>query len=415
MIINNKEINEEMIYEQLDNGIKCYIIPKPGYVEKVVAVAVNYGSADIKYNKNGKTIDTPQGVAHFLEHKLFEGKHENTFDRFVKLGASVNAFTNYVNTAYHFSCNENLDECVKILLDFTSECYFTDENVEKEKGIIKQEIKMYQDDPFWRGYLNLMGGLYKECPVKYDIAGTPESVDETDKGVLFDCYEDFYVPSNMVFVAAGDGVESIIDTLNNFKGYNKRSGRSVERHYPRESTETQKNVKSKMNVSRDMFNLGFKETSMEGDVLLRNLSQKLFLDYMFGTSSDFYENCYNEGLIDDSFSSEYSGSTFYGMTVFSGNCSEPENLTERILNAVKDLNGLDNERFMTIKRKHIGRFIRGFNYLSGIVNGQIDMFSKGLTIFDFYDKLRHISVEEVYAARKLYTDKNYTLSCVVAK
>jgi len=166
----NKTVNESIYFKRLSNGMKCYIIPKLGYVEKQAMLGVNYGSVDYVFSAGGKDFAQPAGVAHFIEHKMFENKEINVFERFMGLKASVNAFTNFTNTAYYFTGSENFYECLRLLLEFVQRPHFTDENVEKEKPIIAQEIEMYEDNPFWVMYFNLLGALYKESPIRQKIA-----------------------------------------------------------------------------------------------------------------------------------------------------------------------------------------------------------------------------------------------------
>ncbi len=412
MIIHEKSINEKIIINTLPNGLKCYIIPKENYVEKQAAIVVNYGSAHSRFNVDGTQHDTPLGIAHFLEHKLFEGKAGNAFDQFVNFGADVNAFTNYTNTAYYFNCNHNFEDNFKVLLSFTQEPFFTEENVEKEKGIIKQEIKMYDDNPFWRSYLNMQLGLYREKPIRNDIAGTQESIDQINKDTLYTCYHSFYVPQNMAIICAGSVPDTVMKLAEEF--WDKKSGSLPNTDFGNEPEDSDPYMEDQMQVSMPMFNLGFKENDLGRDVLTRMTSQKIVLDYLFGLSSEFYQENYSKGLLDDSFSFEYSCSGFYGTVIFSGSSKEPKALLEAIQKQIdrarKD--GLNENRVSVIRKKHIGRFIRGFNYIGGIVNGQIDMFSKGLTIFDVLQKYNSISDQEIFDGLSLYGNKNFTLSVV---
>ena len=202
----NRIINEEVISAKLDSGLDVLLIPKKGYIKKYAIFSTKYGSNDNKFipiNEND-VIQVPEGIAHFLEHKLFEEPEGNIFDEFSKLGTNVNAFTNFNQTSYLFSCTDNFCESLELLIKFVQNPYFTDENVEKEKGIIAQEIKMYEDNPGWRVFFNALKGMYFEHPVKIDIAGTIESIQNIDKETLYKCYNTFYNPKNMVLVTVGE-------------------------------------------------------------------------------------------------------------------------------------------------------------------------------------------------------------------
>lgn len=243
--IVNDILKEELYYEKLDNGLDVYFMPKKGFMKKFAVLATNYGSNELEFipiNENEK-FRVNEGIAHFLEHKMFEQPDGgNAFDKFSKLGASANAYTNFTMTAYLFSCTDNFYESLEHLIDYVQTPYFTDENVEKEKGIIEQEIKMYNDDPDWNVYFNCLRAMYKDYPVNVDIAGTVESIYKITKDELYKCYNTFYNPGNMALFVVGDvEVDKVMESIKKSNHSNiEKLDHSIKRFYPEESKEINK-------------------------------------------------------------------------------------------------------------------------------------------------------------------------------
>jgi len=361
--IESPLLKESIFYRKMDNGLDVYIMNKPGYQKQFAIYATHYGSNDSSFVPPGKKepITVPDGIAHFLEHKLFEEEHGNVFESYSKLGALPNAFTNFTTTAYHFTSTDNFYECLDILTGFVGRPYFTDENVEKEKGIIAQEIKMYEDNPNWRVFFNLLRGLYHEHPVRKDIAGTVESIYKINKEALYTCYETFYHPSNMVLFIAGEiEPERIFKQLaQSFKGekFSRPKQGEIKRIYPQEPENVaEKVVKQKLHVSRPLFALGFKDCDIgyQGERLLdKMIINQILLDMLAGPSSEVYNLLYEKGLIDNSFETEFTGEKDYGYAIFSGESPEPEKTTEILLEEIdkRKNSPWDEDYFIRIKRK----------------------------------------------------------------
>ena len=271
----NRIINEEVISAKLDSGLDVLLIPKKGYIKKYAIFSTKYGSNDNKFipiNEND-VIQVPEGIAHFLEHKLFEEPEGNIFDEFSKLGTNVNAFTNFNQTSYLFSCTDNFCESLELLIKFVQNPYFTDENVEKEKGIIAQEIKMYEDNPGWRVFFNALKGMYFEHPVKIDIAGTIESIQNIDKETLYKCYNTFYNPKNMVLVTVGDiSFDNVIEVVNKVERKGLESEEKIIRLFPEEKKGVlEKYVEESLITSMPLLAIGFKEEDLgyDGESLVK--------------------------------------------------------------------------------------------------------------------------------------------------
>jgi len=421
---HNSLLNEEIYIKILPSGLKCYIIPKRSFVQKQAVICVNYGSVDTRFVHGGREHATPAGVAHFIEHKLFDKKDTDIFTEFSRLGGSVNAFTNFVNTAYYFSCTENFANNLNLLLEFTQNPYFTDENVEKEKGIITQEIRMYQDNPFWALYLNTIKGLYSKSPILDDIAGTEDDVNAITKETLLNCYDAFYFPGNMALICTGD--VDIDETLsiagrgvkpNPFNG-SDNTGRPnrVQRVYAEEpDVITRAYTETDMPLARPMFTIGFKDTDFEGSVADRIASARILADYVCGESSGFFNGLYAQGLIDNPFSLEYMCSLFFGTAMLGASAGDPQKVCGAVIAEFERVRGggLLPERLELIRRKHVGRFVRVFDSVDGVGTGMVDMFSKDIDFFDLLKSYKTMDAEylEKRLAR-LYTPDNYTLSVV---
>lgn len=414
----NEILDEKINVKTLPSGLKCYIIPKKGYVESQGLIAINYGSTDIKFKVKGKTIESPAGMAHFLEHKLFENKQKNIFYEFSKQGGSVNAFTNFTNTAYYFNCIDNFYDNLKLLLEFTANPYFTDENVEKEKGIITEEINMYLDNPFWQVYFNMLNAMYSKSTIKENIAGSAESIDKITKEILYDCYNIFYNPKNMALICVGDLDEEEIYKIS--KDYmTDRNDFSVEVFREKEPDNiNQSYIEEKMNISIPMFNIGFKETDLESNVTERIVSSKLIMDIICGESSLFFQNLYNNNLLDAPISLEYTNGKSYGTVIFSGSSDSPKKVQELLNSEIKNLqkNGIDKKRFEQIKRKHIGRYKRSFNNIDAIATAQVDLFYKNIELFNIMDCYTEITQDQVQQRlQNLFAEDRCVLSVVSSK
>ncbi len=425
-LIKNPVLKESIIYKKMDNGLDVYIMPRPGYQKQFAIYATRYGSNDSSFIPPGKKdpIVVPDGIAHFLEHKLFEEESGNVFESYSKLGAHPNAFTSFKTTAYHFTSTDNFYECLDILIGFVGRPYFTDENVEKEKGIIAQEIKMYEDNPHWRVFFNLLGGLYHQHPVKKDIAGTVESIYQIQKEDLYLCYETFYHPTNMVLFVAGEvEPDKIFKHINEHikkQKADRRKQEEIKRIYPEEpSSIAKKVVKQKLHVSRPLFALGFKDIDVgyKGERLLdKTIMNEILLDLLVGPSSEVYNLLYEEGLIDDAFGAQFTGEEDYGFAIFSGESPEPEKVADILLEEIekRKKSPWEEEHFLRIKRKNMGQFIRGFNYLESTGVKFVSMIFKDIHLFDYLERIEKIRYEDILKQLDtMYSSERSCLSLIL--
>ncbi|ORX24037.1 peptidase M16 [Thermoanaerobacterium sp. PSU-2] len=419
MEVFNDLIKEKMYKYEHESGLNVFVMPKKGFIKQYAMFATHYGSNDREFIIPGESEPThvPDGIAHFLEHKMFEEESGSVFEEFSKNGASANAYTNFTTTAYLFSCTDNFYSNLKLLLDFVQRPYFTDENVEKEKGIIAQEIRMYDDDPSWRLFFNMLGGLYRQHPVKIDIAGTIESISRIDKDILYKCYNTFYHPSNMVLFAVGDvDVDKVAEIVNDSVKTEKRNG-EIKRIYPDEPTKINKNyVEQKMSVSMPLFNIGFKDNDIGygGKRLLKkDITTQICLEILAGRSSDLYEKLYNDGLIDTTFDVEYVGEVDHGYSIIGGQSVDPEAVKKALIAKISSINKVDDGDFYRIKKKILGRFVKSFNSVESIAHNFISYYMKDINILDFTSVIEDITPDDVLNRFKThFNEDNCVLSVV---
>lgn len=425
-VLESPLLREKVYMRRVEPGLEVFVLPKKGYVKKYATYSTNFGSIDSRFivEGEGHELSVPDGVAHFLEHKLFEDEDGNVFDRFAKLGASSNAFTNFTNTAYLFSSTEHFDECLEILLDFVQSPYFTEESVEKEKGIIEQEIRMYEDNPQWRIFFNLLAAMYKEHPVRVDIAGTVESIRKIDKDVLYQCYRTFYHPSNMAVFVVGDvDPERVLDQVEaNISKRNYKPLGEIKRIYPTEPRELPKDyVMQELVVSQPVLNLGFKERDLgyEGERLFkRELATNLVLDVVFGSSSKLYNELYEEGLIDDEFDAGYVAERDYSHTIVGGETAEPDRLFERLRTGIMQAQaeGISTEKFEHFRRKAMGEFLRSFNSLEFIANNFLAYHFRKINFFSYLDVFQSLTLDDVNdRLREHLAEDNMARSVILPK
>lgn len=387
-----KQLNESVFQETMENGLKVFLLSKPEMAKTFGIFTTNYGSIDQTFTPLGKDkeVTVPEGIAHFLEHKLFEKEDRDVFQDFTKLGASANAFTSFTKTAYLFSATSHIEKNVETLLNFVQDPYFSEQSVEKEKGIIAQEIRMYEDQPDWRSFFGTIQSLYHDHPVKVDIAGTVDSIEKITKDDLYTCYETFYHPSNMVlFVAGNIEPEAMMKQIRDNQAQKEfPDAPEINRSYPDEPVSVaQKEHAITMPVTTAKAMIGVKEkvAHLSGKELLRaELLSDMILDYYFARSGPFYEELYKNDLVDDSFSYETELDRQFGFTVLGGDTRHPDQMTKRVKEMLHQLKqqSISEEDFTRMKRKKIGQFMRALNSLEFIANQFTHYHTLGVDLFD---------------------------------
>lgn len=399
-VIENLKIKEKLYTEKLENGMMVMIIPKKGTQKKYVIWGTHYGSNDSKFIIPGhkEAIEVPKGVAHFLEHKMFEQENgKNSLDVLTALGVEANAYTTNDHTAYLFECTDKFYEALDELMDYVQHPYFTDENVEKEKGIIGQEIMMYDDYPEWKVYLNTLEAMYQEHPVRLDITGTIETISHIDKEVLYNCYNTFYNPSNMVLVVCGDFEPDEILREIKSRLLDKKSEGEIKRIYPTESDEiVQPTINQNMEVSMPLFTIGIKDKPAdEKEKVKKHITIEILLNIILGRSSELYKKLYNEGIIFAQPSLEYEFTSDYAHILITGQATEPEKLFNEFKNKIAEFkqNGINKNDFERIKKMIYGGYVKEYNDVADIARMFLADSFKGINSFDYIEEIGSINVE----------------------
>ena len=336
-------LKEEILSCELPCGLPVFVSSKREYNKKFAILSTRYGSLDREFidPENNQRVVAPDGVAHFLEHKLFEEKSGDVFDKFAKNGASSNAGTSFISTSFIFSCTDYFEKNLRLLLNFVCNPYFSRESIERERFIIAQEIRMYQDNPDWRVLMNLLNGLYHEHPIKNDITGTLESIAQIDESTLHRCHRIFYHPSNMaLFVAGGVDPDRVFCFVDKFFSKVKTGGcGKIQRVFPKEPRQAAVGkITERHLVSRHRVLLGFKDdnSSLQGrELVKREILSQILLDLFFGKSSSLHNSLYKRGLIDDSFSTTYACEDGFGFSAIGGETRDPYALERSILQMIR--------------------------------------------------------------------------------
>lgn len=418
------QLQEELFYEKMANGLQVYILPKKGFNKTFATFTTKYGSIDNQFVplRKEEMVTVPDGIAHFLEHKLFEKEDGDVFQQFSKQGASANAFTSFTRTAYLFSSTANVEQNLETLIDFVQSPYFTEKTVEKEKGIIGQEITMYDDNPDWRIYFGLIQNMYKNHPVKIDIAGTIESISHITKDLLYGCYETFYHPSNMLlFIVGPIDPEKIMKQIRdnqNKKDFQEQP--EIERFNYDEPVEVAKDKQViPMNVQSSKCLVGLKAlnpTKSGKEMLKYELSINIILDYLFGKSSAFYEELYNEGLIDETFSYDYTEEHSFGFAMVGGDTSNPDALADKLKKIMLDFKNhtISEDELSRVKKKKIGSFLRSLNSPEFIANQFTRYAFNETNLFEIVSVLEELTTDELMNTAKEFIDeKRFTVCQVV--
>lgn len=427
----DERLNEKVYFEHLDNGLDVIIIPKKGATDYYAMYATHFGSLNYKFKAPGDTEITtvPDGVAHFLEHKLFEEEDGvNALDKLSKIGANANAYTTFNHTAYLFSCNEKFDEAFDMLLKFVQNPYLTEENVQKEKGIIGQEIKMYDDDPDWQLFFNSLYAMYGDKhAITKDIAGTVDTIAEITPEILYKCYNTFYDPSNMVICVAGDvEPEKILEKIKNSVKHTEEKPQ-IERYYGEITKGVYKDrIEKAMDISTPMAILAFKDTTDVSlkpagfnrdtfELVKRNVAIEILLNMIAGESSELYSELYNEGLLTKPMGVDYTFEEDYAFSSFLFETNDVDKVVERIKEKITELkqNGIEDENLNRVKKMLYGEYVKVFNDATNTARVFVSNYFRGVNSFEFVDAYKVIDKQYIEEILKEHFDfENMALSVI---
>lgn len=421
-MMNIKEVRNELLnekYYDIDHpsGLKILVMPKENYSSTYAIFATKYGSIDTMIQMDdGSFKEIPEGTAHFLEHKLFESEDLDAFERFAKTGASANAYTSFDRTGYLFSCSANFKKNLEILLDFVQNPYFTQATVEKEQGIIGQEIDMYKDAPDWEVMFNCLRTMYHNLPVRIDIAGTQESIAQITAKTLYGCYDNFYNLHNMVLAVAGNAdVDEIIEVAD--KVLKPVEGKMAQRKVIDEPKEViDSYIEEKLSVATPQFMFGFKESwDAPERTAKEEVTMEILLDMISGQSSELYKRLFDDKLINNSFGFEYFTGFGYSCVLFAGESNDPKKVAEEIVKEIKRFRdtGFDETTFERTKKKLYGRMIMGMNDVDSIANNMAVSYFAGEDIFTDFEIYKTITLDDVNELFGKTLDEKYSVLSVI--
>ncbi len=385
--IYNQRLDEKYYSIHHPTGLEILVFPKPGYRSAYAVFGTRYGSIDTCFRRSGENdfIKVPEGIAHFLEHKLFESEDLDAFERYAQTGASANAFTSFDRTCYLFSTTGNFKESLEILLDFVQSPYFTPETVQKEQGIIGQEIRMYEDEPNWEVLFGLLRAMYHNNPVRIDIAGTVESIAQIDDKLLYSCYNTFYNLHNMVLCVSGNVTpEEVLEVADRLLKPAEKI--EIERKFPEEPKEVvSHSVSKKLSVAVPVFAIGFKEECEKPERTLKEkIETAILLEILAGNTSNLYKDLFEQGLINTSFCSEYFNGFGYASIIFTGESKEPEKIQEALKKEIFRLreHGIDPSDFERARKFLYGRTVMSYNDIEAIADNMVNSYFSGHGLFD---------------------------------
>ena len=416
--IESKRLGDCYYKVEHPSGLTILLAPMKGFSTAYAMFGTAYGSIDtcIKTAENGEFKKLPEGIAHYLEHKLFESEECSAFERYAKTGANANAFTAFDRTAYLFACSENFEESIEILLDFVTHPYFTAETVAKEQGIIGQEIRMYDDSADWRVLFNLLGALYHKNPVKIDIAGTVESIAEITADLLYDCYNTFYNLHNMVLTVAGNfepeavlkAADKVLEPAKDFYLEHGDCGEpeSVVENY----------VEQHLPVSVPMFNIGFKgKTGAEAENFRGSILDEIFVGALCDDYTKVYRELYDEGLINATFGSEVFCGRDYISILLSGESRDPEKVYNRLKEEFEHLleHGIPKDVFECAQKTVYGHYMRSSDRVTGVATALFNCHFPGVNMYEMLEIAASATPESVIERIKTtYSAENSALSVI---
>ena len=417
-IVENDKIKEKVCIEKLENGLTIMVFPKKTR-KKFIIWSAGFGSIDNKFyaNDEDKLTVLPDGIAHYLEHKLFEQENgKNSLDVLTTIGVDANAFTTNDHTAYLFECTENFDEALVEFMDYVQNPYFTDENVEKERGIIEQEIMMYNDYPEWVLYMNLMKAMYKDNEINIDVAGTKETIANIDKEKLYKIYNSFYVPENMILVVCGDfNPEEIIEKLKSMitmKGGNF----NTKRVYNSEQEEiVEKYIEQEMDISMPLLMIGYKDTNYSKEITKRDLTMSILANIILSKSTELYKNLYESGKIFTEPGFDYEYSKTFGHALIQIKTNFVQDVLKELESSIESLKtkGIGEEEFKRAKKRLYGDIVKDYNEVDSIASGLVEDYFIGEKPFECFEEFSKITKEYAQSIlEEVFTENKKVVSVI---
>ena len=421
---SHPRLSEEYVELLHASGLRIYVFPKKmSTVSALYATA--FGAMDTAFRLESDTTETvvPDGCAHFLEHKMFEeADGSDAYERFSPLGADANAYTSWDKTAYLFHATGDSEEALRELLGFVSRPYFTRASVKKEQGIIAEEIRMNDDSPAERCFMNLLRAMYRENSIRKDICGSEASISEITPEVLYACHRVFYRPSNMVLVIAGDVdpdriaavVDEILEPTSDAREIFRRNDNANESP----SVDTPY-IEERMTVGRPIFVIGLKDhraTMLSPDERMRrDAAMTLLKEIYFSSSSKLYSALLDEGLISPSFAAGYGATARYAFLEIAGESDDPGRVLFEVKRTVKRAieEGIDRDAFVRAKRVMYAKAVKSFDSTRTVAEMLLDYVMSDYELFRYVDLYEEITEEEVEGLlSEIFKEECYALSVI---
>ncbi len=395
-------LGEEVWLARTSAGMPLRVFPTDRFQETAAMVTFRYGATDLGFSIGGDRHESPLGTAHYLEHKLFEDEAIAVFDRFARRGAQVNAMTGFTQTSYYFTATDQVHENMQDLLHLVANAHITEENVEKERGIIDQEIRMYEDSPDYRLFFDFVGNLYEEHPVRHPVGGTTDSIQEVTAEHLLDCHRAFYTAGNAALGVAGPVDPHAILEL--AEASHLLAGEPPTSIWPKDSGPAfRSRSETRMEVGRDRVMVGFKDRKLEADAEARwrrELVTRVLLDRWFSASSELREELRRRGLVDDSLSAGYVADFSFGFVVVSCETDDPDGVAEVLRDLMLGDVEIDEDHLERVRRKLLGRYVRDFEAVSNCAFGQAREALEGIDPFCAVERMTALSAADVEQRRQ---------------
>lgn len=396
-VVRDPVLGEAVWCATTSRGLRLRVAPRPGFRETTAAITFAYGSTDLGYRADGKEVWTPAGTAHYLEHKLFEDEALHTFERFAARGARVNAMTGFARTTYYFSSSDAVRENLTDLLHLVSRAHVTPENVEKERGIIAQEVRMYEDAPQYCTLFDLIGCLFGEHPVRHTVGGTVESIRDITADILLGCYRAFYRTGNAALAVAGPVQPELVLEL--AEACALLPGAAPERLVPEDlGPPVERERRRTMAVSRPKLLLGLKERTLPADtedLLQRQLATRVLLERLFGASSELRERLRRSGEVDDSLGHGYQAERSFGFALCGCESERPERAATALRSALLEPAALEEEHLERVRRRFLGQYVRSFESVGALAFGHCNEALEGVPPFSAMGRVQALTLDQV--------------------
>jgi len=417
-VIENKRINELVYIEKLSNGLTIITIPKKSQ-KKYISWGIKYGSIDNKFkiSNEEEIVTVPDGIAHYLEHKLFEQSDgKNSLDILSSIGVDPNAYTTNNHTAYLYECTDNFFDALDEFMNYIQNPYFTDENVEKERGIIEQEIMMYADYPEWSLYMNAIKAMYKSHSINIDVAGSKESIAKITKDELYRIYNSFYTPNNMVITICGDfEPEQIIEEIKK-RITLKPNNIEVKRIYDEEQKEVvKKRIEKNMDISMPCFLIGYKDTNLNDNIIKKDLAIDILFNIIIGKSSELYKRLYEKEMLTNDVDFNYEFGPNYSHVLIQGQSNFFDDVMKEIEQEIERVKekGIDEDEFERTKRKIYGEYVKNYNDISTIGGLFVIYYFRNINPLDYFEEFESLSKEYVEnILKEIFKEENKVISII---